>query len=176
MRIGIFLIILVNSLYADRFVTYEKFGARGDGKSDDFAAIVVAHKFANEQKLPVNVKSDGVYYIGGKNLTAMIETDTNFGSAKFIIDDREVENRGAAIFIVRSGLKERNISVESLQKGQGNIGMELPERSVVFVENFNVKNFIRSGGNQNSGNNLSDIFIVEKDGTIDKKTPIIWDF
>ena len=31
----------------EKFVTYEQFGAIGDGIADDLAAIVKAHEFAN---------------------------------------------------------------------------------------------------------------------------------
>ena len=36
-----------------KFITYEKFGARGDGVTDDMPAIVEAHRYANEKGLPV---------------------------------------------------------------------------------------------------------------------------
>ena len=35
------------------YVTYEEFGAVGDGKTDDFAAIVKAHEYANSNGLSV---------------------------------------------------------------------------------------------------------------------------
>ena len=41
---------------AKEFVTYEQFGAVGDGKSDDQKAIVAAHAAANEKGLPVIIK------------------------------------------------------------------------------------------------------------------------
>ena len=36
-----------------RFVNYLDFGAVGDGITDDFAAILQAHEYANENQLPV---------------------------------------------------------------------------------------------------------------------------
>ena len=47
------------------FVTYEAFGAVGDGVTDDTAAIVAAHAYANEHGLPVKTDPDATYYIGG---------------------------------------------------------------------------------------------------------------
>lgn len=38
---------------AKSFITYEEFGAVGDGKTDDQQAIVAAHEAANEKGLPV---------------------------------------------------------------------------------------------------------------------------
>ena len=38
----------------ETFVTYEQFGAVGDGIADDLAAIVKAHAYANANGLPVS--------------------------------------------------------------------------------------------------------------------------
>ena len=43
------------------FVTYEQFGALGDGKTDDMDAIIAAHAYANEHRLPVKAKDDATY-------------------------------------------------------------------------------------------------------------------
>ncbi|NLL83614.1 MAG: hypothetical protein GX230_05160 [Lentisphaerae bacterium] len=37
-------------------VTYEAFGAVGDGKTDDVPAIYQAHEFANNENLPVKAR------------------------------------------------------------------------------------------------------------------------
>jgi hypothetical protein len=73
-------------------VSYSDFGAKGDGKTDDMVAIAATHSFANQHQLKVKADEEVSYYIGGKERTAIIQTDTNFGTASFIIDDREVEN------------------------------------------------------------------------------------
>ena len=39
--------------------------------------------------LIVEADNGAKYYIGGKEMTASIETNTDFGNASFIIDDRE---------------------------------------------------------------------------------------
>lgn len=44
-------------------VTYEMFGAKGDGKTDDRAAIIAAHKAANETGAPVRAKDGATYYV-----------------------------------------------------------------------------------------------------------------
>ena len=43
---------------AKKFVTYEEFGAVGDGKTDDIDAIVAAHEYANANLLPVKASDD----------------------------------------------------------------------------------------------------------------------
>src|SRR5690606_2670726 len=68
------------------FVQYSDLGAKGDGKTDDMDAIAAAHAIANQEGLPVKADKGANYYIGGKVLTAIIQTDTDFGTAEFIID------------------------------------------------------------------------------------------
>lgn len=83
-----------------RFADYERFGAAGDGKTDDLPAIVRCHEWANAHGVPVRTKDDAVYYIGGRDLTAHIRTDTDFGTSRFIIDDRKLENIRSDIYEV----------------------------------------------------------------------------
>jgi hypothetical protein len=158
-------------------VRYADFGARGDGKTDDIDAIINAHEHANQHGLPVKADDGATYYISGKNKTAVIRTDTDFGKAGFIIDDTAVENRGANIFQVESGHRPFKLKdVSSLKKGQAKIAAALPGPCFVSVTNSHVKRYIRYGANQNSGSAQTDVFIVDKDGSVDKATPIIWDF
>ena len=82
------------------YVTYEAFGAAGDGKTDDMAAIVAAHAYANEHHLPVRAAADASYYIGGHDLTAVIKTDTDWNTARFLVDDTSVENKDQTLFLV----------------------------------------------------------------------------
>ena len=78
-----------------KFVTYEDFGAVGDGLTDDFAAICRAHDYANENGLPVKANGEKTYYVcnpvvDGEMRSAYIKTDVDWGSAKFIIDDTPI--------------------------------------------------------------------------------------
>ena len=159
------------------FVSYSDFGAKGDGKTDDIAAIAAAHAFANENNLLVKTDKKATYYIGGKERAAVIRTDTDFGTAKFIIDDTEVQNRNAPVFLVSSGkqpFKPKGIS--SLKRNQEKIDITFPGTCLVTVTDSNVKRYIRFGPNQNNGSSQTDIFVVDKDGNVDKNAPIIWDF
>lgn len=158
-------------------VLYGDFGARGDGESDDIDAIVSAHEFANKHALPVSADDDATYYIGGKDKTAVIQTDTDFGSAKFIIDDRSVENRRSQIFIVPSTQDSFELKgISSLKRNQPRIDASLPDTCLISVTNSNIKHYIRYGANQNKGSSQTDIFIADKDGNVDMNAPIIWDF
>jgi len=175
-------LVNISQVDTDKFkaigvVSYSDFGAKGDGKTDDMVAIAATHSFANQHQLKVKADKEASYYIGGKERTAIIQTDTNFGTASFIIDDREVENRNASIFLVSSSLKSSKIEeVTSLKRNQEKINVSLPSSSLISVTNSNEMKYIRFGLNQNNGAPQTDIFLVDKDGNVDRKAPIIWDF
>lgn len=159
------------------FVRYSDFGAKGDGKSDDIDAIAGTHAFANQQGLRVKANEGATYYIGGKERTVIIRTDTDFGKAKFIIDDTEVQNRNAPVFSISSDLKPFKLEgIAALKRNQKKIDAVLPGPCLITVTNSNVKHYIRFGLNQNNGSAQTDIFVADKNGTIDTNTPIIWDF
>lgn len=159
-------------------VHYGDFGARGDGMSNDVDAIAKAHAFANEHGLPVRVDGSATYYIGGKNKApVVIQTDTDFGSAKFVIDDTDTHDFRGNLFEVRSRLKPVTLrGIPSLTRNQPKLDLSLPESCVVTVVNSHVKHFIRYGANQNNGSPQTDVFLVDKDGNVDMQAPIIWDF
>ncbi len=159
------------------WVSYRDFGARGDGRTDDIDAIAAAHAFANQQALPVKADDGATYYIGGKDLTAIIQTDTDFGKAVFLIDDTNVQNRNSPIFEVSSSLQPFPLQgVTSLKRNQEKIDVVLPGPCLITVNNSHVKHYIRFGLNQNDGAAQTDIFMVDKSGKVDMNAPIIWDF
>jgi len=162
---------------ANGMVRYSDFGAKGDGKTDDIDAIAATHAFANQEGLSVKADDGANYYIGGKNRTAVIRTNTDFGKASFIIDDTDVENRYANIFQVSSGLQSfKPEGITSLKRNQEKINVTLPGTCLITVTDSNIKRYIRFGANQNNGSSQTDIFIADKDGKIDMNAPIIWDF
>jgi len=159
------------------WVQYSDFGAKGDGKTDDIDAIAATHAFANIYGLPVKADGNASYYIGGKTRTAIIKTDTDFGKTSFIIDDTNVERRGAAVFMVSSGMQPfKPKGITSLRKNQANVDLTLPGPCLIAVVDTNVKQYIRFGPNQNNGSPQTDIFVVDKNGNVDMNAPIIWDF
>ncbi|HRP31564.1 MAG TPA: hypothetical protein PKV73_06715 [Agriterribacter sp.] len=162
---------------ANGLVHYSDFGARGDGKTDDIDAIAATHAFANQEGLKVKADRDATYYIGGKERTAVIRTDTDFGKAAFIIDDTGVQNRNSSVFLVSS--EQQRFSpkgLSSLRRNQTKIDVSLPGPCVIAVTNNLVMQYIRLGLNQDNGSPQTDIFVVDKDGNVDSNTPIIWDF
>lgn len=158
-------------------VRYHDFGAKGDGKTDDIDALAATHAFANQHNLLVKADDGATYFIGGMERTAFIQTDTDFGTAAFIIDDTDVQNRNAPVFTVRSDLKPFKLeTIRSLKRNQQKIDAVLPGSCLITVTNTNVKHYIRFGLNQNNGSSQTDIFVVDKNGNVDMNAPIIWDF
>jgi hypothetical protein len=167
----------VEKFKAGGIVRYSDFGASGDGKTDDIDVIAATHAFANQQGLSVKADDGATYYIGRKDRTAVIQTNTDFGKAAFIIDDTDVENRNTHVFLVSSGLKSFNLEgISSLKRDQKKIDISLPGTCIVTVTNSNIKRYIRFGPNQNNGSSQTDIFIVDKNGNVNMNAPIIWDF
>lgn len=166
-----------NKTFTD-YVTYEQFGAVGDGKTDDFDAVVKTHEYANANSLSVFAGETSTYYIGGANKTAFIMTDTDWSTARFIIDDTAVENRNAWIFNIAPSQSVINITdkVSPLKIDAENIGTSLDSKSLVVLTDSNVKRYIRKGANQNSGSNQTDVILVDENGNISPDTPLIWDF
>ena len=158
-------------------VHYRDFGAVGDGKADDCEAIAKAHDFANKKGLPVVADAGATYLIGNAARVIKIQTDTDFGTAKFIIDDTSVKNFSSDVFQVRSALQPIKLKgIESLKENQTKIDAALPSDCLITVTNSNVKHFVRLGKNQNSGSPQTDVFLMDKNGNVDARTPIIWDF
>lgn len=167
----------IRKLKAKGAVSYGDFGAVGDGKADDMEAIAATHAFANVHGLKVKANEGATYYISGKSRTAIIRTNTDFGTAAFIIDDTNVQNRNSQIFLVNSALQSfKPAGISSLKRNQEKLDISLPGTCIITVTNSNVKRYIRFGPNQNNGSSQTDIFIADKDGRVDPKAPIIWDF
>ncbi len=83
-------------------VYYEDFGAKGDGKTNDYQAFYDAHKYANENGLSVKAQGGKTYMLSDPTVTdggeravrsIVIKTDTDWTDAEFIIDDRSINGR-----------------------------------------------------------------------------------
>lgn len=162
----------------ENYAAYEDFGAAGDGVTDDFEAIIKTHEFANSNGLPVLAREGAQYYIGGADTSAVIKTDTDWSTARFIIDDTNIVSRGSWIFKVSAAKSAVSLTgqITALPKSADNLGMTLESDSVVVLVDSNVKRYIRYGANQNDGSNQTDVVLADKDGNISPDTPLIWDF
>ena len=168
-------------------VRYEDYGAVGDGKTDDSAAIAAAHEDANDCGLPVEGKAGATYYIGRLQRTIHIKTDTDWNGAHFIFDDNTIKwnesgLRGVNVFTVSpnstiSSVKSLNVPKGlTLSKGQTNIGMTFDEPCMLKIENSNKKIYLRYGTNANSGVATNEVILVDRYGNVDPSTPIQYDY
>ena len=166
-----------NTEEPEPFVLYSQFGAKGDGKTDDIEAIIRAHAFANEHGLPVRADDGATYYIGGRDRTAIIRTNTDFGTAAFIIDDTDVENRRSDVFRVTSRHEPFPLEgITRLRRDQERIEATLPGPALIRVTDDKVRRYIRYGPNLDEGSPQTDVFLVDAEGNVDMDAPIIWDF
>ena len=171
------------------YVYYSDFGAAGNGKTNDIQAIIDAHAYANAHGMPVRADKDATYYISDIPQSAIIQTDTDWTGAAFIIDDSGIgiDQREDNIFVVRSsepsyslissGIPaEGFISFAPVMRHQNHIDIELPHNAVMQIIDTNVKRYIRSGENQNNGSPQMDYILVDKSGNVSNLSPIIWDY
>ena len=154
--------------FENNLVNYEAFGAKGDGVTDDMQAICDAHAYANEHALDVRTDPRGTYYMGGKPLTTIIATNTDWSTSRFTIDDAAgVENHRLSVFEIQSLLEPEELSFKSLTRDQRQTNVR-PERNCwVRVENENKRLYLRRGRNANQGVSQSDCFVLRRDGTIE---------
>lgn len=185
-----------------KYVTYEEFGAVGDGVTDDFAAIKRAHDYANEAGLPVRARDGAHYYIhyneiDGTVCSAIIKTPTNWGEARFTIDDRDISPaEGDETFkyshkvifeipalnpMVRIDNKEL---LESIAKNGFNpdtkkieLGLGYPALIIPCATRLEDKVYRRRGyGPLALGANKREVILIDKDGNIDTDTPVLFDY
>lgn len=165
------------AVFAGATVEYEQFGAKGDGKTDDRAAIIAAHEAANRLGASVRAKDGATYYVASDVGTAVVKTDVDFGTAKFVIDDTKIKNICSPLFCVEAGSPKFSVEgVKSLKKGQTNLGVRLPSSCLVKIVDSKVKRYIRFGPNQDNGHDQQEMVMVSKEGEIDGNAPLIWDY
>ena len=173
-------------------VYYTDFGAVGDGKTDDFKAILSAHQYANQCGQKVYGDVGATYYINEDfKETIFVKTNVDFNGATFIINDfgdAAYETRTLPLFTWLSDIVE-NYSGKTLTEKFGEgitlakgdttipwLAGKLETKSLVVLWNKNKKDFNRYGANANGGADRHEVMIVEKDGTIDPDTIPVFDF
>jgi len=164
---------------AEKFITYEEFGAKGDGRTDDMKAIAAAHAAANAKGLPVKAAAGKTYYVRDISVGAVVQTDTDFGTAKFIIDDTDCfDQRNQSAFTVAPTAKATDVAdkLPSLKIGQKNIGFAPGVPAMISLSNDRKHHYIRAGGNRDKGKPMLDSIRVDKEGNVDPTVPLRWDF
>lgn len=158
-----------------KYLTYEQFGAVGDGVADDMPAIVRTHAEANRLGLPVRARDHALYRIANRSATAEIGTDTDWGDASIVIDDRDLDRHDTPVFHVKSlTVTEAPFAIDSLRYGQTHIDNPTGKELFVRVWNDEHIDYIRYGGNQDDGTARYDCLNIASDGTL--STPVSFDF
>jgi hypothetical protein len=162
------------------FVTYEMFGAKGNGVSDDFSAINETHKYANENNLTVIGNSKANYYIKDIVSTIPVRTNVDWAGCKFTIDDRDVsQQKSIQLFTVEKSQEPIQLtSFPKIKKNQSSIPEIVSQLNgrecIIYLEDDSKKIYIRTGGNTNDGKNLKDIFRVDSFGIV--LDDVLYDF
>ena len=179
-------------------VYYRDFGAVGDGVTNDFDSIKLAHKYANENGLAVFADADKTYYIGRTHGEVVeIKTDTDWQGAKFIIDDSEITpediDREKPIFLILPDTEAcvytpdsfgtvgdaiRKINAEGgfCADRKTRLDLGLGFDAMVVISNDDKRVFIRYGLNKNAGSPQHELAIVSADGRISDTTPVYFDY
>ena len=168
--------------YVYDHATYEYYSTYGALNTsvpnfETFAAIIETHRVANELGKPVKADPGWTYYIGAGawNQTAIIQTDTYWDDAKFVIDDRNLVEVNQRLFRVTSKMPSIDDSLvgKALKKGDTNVGMTFEHDSLVSVVD-NTKMRHRRGFNDSHPQREE--ILVDKNGNIDSGTPILSDY
>ncbi len=185
------------------FLTYEDFGAKGNGSTDDFEAIYKTHEEANRTGQTVKARDGAHYYIkstemiisGTKVISpAIIKTSTYWGDAKFTIDDRDLDtkwdskNRTQAtthIFRVESDYSSYSITDEAtlnkvisdgLRPGATKVDLNLGFPAMIIPYDGTHTVYRRRGYGGAQGSEMHEVIVLDKDGNIDESTPIMFDY
>lgn len=167
----------------NNFFTYEEFGAKGDGVTDDFAAIARTHEEANLCGATVKANADATYYISKVDKPAVIRTNVDWCGAHFVIDDSAIrhddDKRSVSVFAVKRDKPAEAVVVPegmTLKKGQQNIGMTFDRPCMLLVQDKTDHIFIRWGENAGQGFPRQEMILVDEKGNVDPTTPIQYDY
>ena len=186
------------------YVTYEDFGAVGDGVTDDFGAMLKAHNYANENGLAVLGTPGKNYYIFDTTLgtdkvySIEIMTDVDWQGATITIDDRKLSTISGSeyyalakrhVFDVVPSPECRKFCItdpDELSRivGDGigrktkkiDLGIDWDDRIMIAPYYSGHKVYRRRGYGQFAGMDTHEIIVVEPDGTVSDETPIIFEY
>ncbi len=183
------------------FLTYEEFGAKGDGETDDFEALDATHREANKYGQTVRAKDDATYYIknsyrvldeGYATTPIIVKTSTNWGNANFTIDDRELKIiSGSAvqalnhIFSIESDYDVITIDDEEtltkvlaagLNPDTTNIPLKFDYPVMIIPSDDTHSVYRRVGYSASQGSQMHEVILLDKDGNVDPDTPIMFNY
>ncbi len=173
----------------EKTVYYSDFGAKGDGKTNDFYAMKAAHAYANEIGAKVLGDKNAKYYISktaGESI--IVRTSTDFQGAEIIIDDSNISpsdiERGNAIFIIKSEKEpitfdKNGAPVKILSAfcpidiNTKNIPFAPGYPAMIILYDEGKKVYKRLGATSNDGADQHELLVIDKYGVIDENTPAL---
>ncbi len=173
-------------------VFYSDFGAKGDGKTNDFFAMKAAHDYANDVGATVYATPNATYYVsetGGETIT--VKTDVNFQGAHVIIDDKAISPTGperhTPLFTLLREHEVLTFDEESDEVKALNAACPInPETkklpisfgypAMLIPENNERKVYIRVGANPTSGDSQRELVVIDEDGNINEKTAVLIEY
>ena len=169
----------------EKYITYEDFGATEKEGHDNYQVIKDTHDYANQNNIAVRATLScyHIYKMDDIN-PIVIETNTNWNHAKFIIHDEEIAGKKAKdypIFQINANEKEKTITDKEvlkniiINKNTKNIEQLAGNGNCLCIAyNENKMQYKRSGSLQNAGKPQQDIFKIDNAGNL--LNEIIWDF
>ncbi len=176
------------------FVTYEQFGAVGDGVANDFEAICRAHDHANENGLTVKADDTKTYRISdtrinGNERAAVIRTNVIWGDAHFIIDDSEISGDDGTkmmdfnIFEIMSDYEPTVIEDEAILKklyglspDTKRVELGLGYAAMIVPQYKDHRVYRRRGYSSYNGSYQHELLVLDKDGNIDPSTSAMFTY
>ncbi len=173
-------------------VFYSDFGAKGDGKTNDFYAMKAAHDYANEVGATVYATPNATYYVsetGSETIT--VKTDVNFQGAHVIIDDKAISPTGperrTPLFTLLREHEVLTFDKESDEVKALNAACPInPETkklpisfgypAMLIPENNERKVYIRVGASPTSGDSQRELVVIDENGNINEKTAVLIEY
>lgn len=134
----------LDNIAKQEYVTYEMFGAIGDGIANDYVAIKDTHNYANLYNKKVKGTYGKVYYIENIVESVLIDTDTDFSNSTFLLDEKSSN----PLFISYDEEIEGLTNINLIIKGVKNIPNFPYMNSLVIIENSSIVECIREDNQQ----------------------------
>lgn len=173
-------------------VYYSDFGAKGDGATDDYMAIYDAHVYANQCGQTVYGTPGKTYYVHVfHNGEIPVKTDVVLTGSKFIINDTGstvYAQRGGALFKLQKDNPIVTYTEQQIDSMFPGVSLKVGDTAIPWLADYLVaesmirftnsyhKDYVRNGGNLDSGYNRTDAIVVDTNGNIDPATPLVFDF
>ncbi|MBO7304586.1 MAG: hypothetical protein J6V09_05130 [Clostridia bacterium] len=173
-------------------IWYDDYGAKGDGRTNDFQAIKAAHEMANQSGQKV-IATPGKRYlisdtrINGVAETIVIKTNVSWTGAEIIIDDTNFsgfDGTGVTdqfVFTVKPNADMFKVDPSKLQTkitaGVEQIKIEGIDFPVMIIPYYSTHKIYRRIGYGNfDGKPMHEIIVLDENGNVSEDTRVVFDY